>query len=165
MRSSLRAYRFARKAKFLNSCDHNRFFDHFKQLILPSNNSIKLRINDIETDDSVFVSDTGTLNNSFASDFSSNIHTPPDIIANQIPLFIGLSLSLANVCRALMHTKSSKSSPDNVPGLFLSKLAFPLTYPVQRIVVSSLSNSSLPVAWKLTHIISIFLGQRLTIRC
>ena len=154
MRSSLRVYCFARKAKLLNSRDNNRFFDHSKKLILPSNNYIKLRINDIETDDSVFVSDT--LNNFFACNFSSNIHTPPDIIANQIPSFIGLSLSLADVCRALMLTKSSKSCPDNLAGLFLSRLAFPLTYPVQRFILSSLSNSSFPVAWKLTHFIPIF---------
>ena len=53
------------------------------------------------------------------------------------------------------------SSPDNLPGLFLSKLAFPLTYPVHRILVSLLSNSCFPIAWKLAHIIHIFKGKSL----
>ena len=123
---------------------HNRFFGHIeKNLFHLLNNSIKLRIYDIETDDPVFVSDA--LNKFFASNFSSNIHTPPDLIANQIPSFTGLPLSLADVRRALMLTKSSKSSPDNLPGLFLSKLAFPLTHAVHRNFVFSLSNSCFPV--------------------
>ena len=49
--------------------------------------SVKTRNNDIETDDLVFVFDA--LNKSFASNFVSNIHTPPDIIANPIPSFTG----------------------------------------------------------------------------
>ena len=73
---SLRAYRFTREAILLNSRDHNRFFGHIKKLISPFNNSMKLRINDIETDDPVFVSDA--LNKSVASNFSCNIHTSPD---------------------------------------------------------------------------------------
>ena len=143
----------------LNSRDHDHFFSHIKKLISPSNNSIKLRINDTETDDPVFVSDA--LNKSFARNFSSNIHTPPDIIANQIPSFIGFPLSFADIRQALMLTKPSKSSLGNLPGLFLSKMAFSLTYPVYRIFVSLLSNSCFPVAWKLAHILPIFTGKGL----
>ena len=85
-------------------------FRPIKKLISPSNNSFTLRINYIETDDPAFMSDV--LNKSFANNFSSNIHTPPDTIANPIPLFTGFPLSLADVRQALMLTKPSKSSPD-----------------------------------------------------
>ena len=44
-------------------------------------------------------------NTSFASNFSSNIHTPPDIIANPILSYTGFPLSLADVRKALMLTK------------------------------------------------------------
>ena len=60
-----------------------------------------------------------------------------------------------------MLTKPSKSSPDNLPDIFLSKLAFPLTYPIHRIFASSLSNSRFSVALKLAHIIAIFKGKGL----
>ena len=68
-------------------------------------------------------------------------------------------MSLVDVRQALMLTKPSKSNPDNLPSLFLSKLAFSFTYPVYRIFVSSLNNVCFPVAWKLTHIIPIFKGK------
>ena len=84
---------------------------------MPSNNSIKLSINDIETGDPVSVSDA--LHKSFASNFSSNIHTTPDIIAKPIPSFTGFLLSLADIRQALMLTKPSKSSPDKLPGLLV----------------------------------------------
>ena len=86
-RSSLRTFR----SILLNSHDHNCFFGHIKKLILPSNNSIKVRINNIENDDPAFVS--VALNESFASNFSSNIYIPHGIIANLIPSFTGFPLS------------------------------------------------------------------------
>ena len=94
MRSSLRAYRSAHEAILLNSRDYNRFLGHFKKLVSLSNNSIKLRTNDVETNDSIFVSDA--LNTSFASYFYRNIYTS-DIIANPIPSFTGFPLSLADI--------------------------------------------------------------------
>ena len=94
MRSSLQAY-CSREAILLNSHDHNPFFGHIKKLILPFNNSIKLLINYFETDDPVFVSDA--LNKSFARNFSSNIHTLSDIIADPIPSFTGFPLFLADI--------------------------------------------------------------------
>ena len=90
----------------------NCFFGHINKFISLSNNSTKLRINDIETNNPVFVSDA--LNKSFASNLSSNIYIPPDIIANPIPSFTGFLLSLADVRQALMLTKPSKSSLDNL---------------------------------------------------
>ena len=56
MRSSLQAHCSARQAILLNSRDHNGFFGHIKKLISSFNNSIKLRLNDIENDDPVFFS-------------------------------------------------------------------------------------------------------------
>ena len=60
---------------------------------------LKIVLNYVQDDFKTFspVFASVALNESFASNFSSNIHTPPDIIAYQIPSFTGFPLPLTDI--------------------------------------------------------------------
>ena len=159
LRALIRFHRAAQEDKLVSCGNSNLFFKCMKHITSPSQVSPVLNVNGSILDSPAEV--TATFNATFAQNFNLNSPVPPPayVIFPGAPSLSDLTFSEGDVREALLHLKPSTSSPDNLPGIFLSRLAFQLSSPIHRISTSSLSSAVFPCRWKQATVIPIFKGK------
>jgi hypothetical protein len=117
-------------------CEEN----HFTWLVFTIRNDAGLPIDNP-------VADANHLNATFAQNFSSFSVSQPllsQLNEHHSASNLNTPISLAEVHKALLAQKSSRISLDNLSGLFLSKLAFSLTFPIHKIFLSLFLTANIP---------------------
>ena len=149
----------AQEDKLFSCGNSNLFFKCMKHITSPSQVSPVLNVNGSILDSPAEVA--ATFNATFAQNFNLNSPVPPPayVILPGAPSLSDLTFSEGDVREALLHLKPRTSSSDNLPGIFLSRLAFQLSSPIHRIFTSSLSSAVFPCRWKQATVIPIFKGK------
>jgi hypothetical protein len=161
VKTSVRHYHAVKENALVTARNKNMFFNCIKQIVSPSSNNITLIADGVMVDDPFATANI--LNRTFANNFSSQLLPLPAHHWDNmnIPLISDLNLTEPDVRQALLHVKPSKSSPDNLPGIFLSKLAYSLTYPIWRIFTSSLAHANIPQLWRQATVMPLYKGKGL----
>jgi len=72
---------------------------------------------------------------------------------------IALTISQAEIVKAIQSIKSNASGPDLIPGFIYRKFAHILAYPLSAIYNASMTQCKFPSCWKLANIVPIPKGQ------